>query len=100
MLAFSGRPTALVPRDGTGQAKPSPLALGVGDGGTVMARILAQLERPVEVGKDEGSHFPRLSEAGSGSSVVTAPVCWHLVLLPPVCGMGCADAVFAPRRDS
>lgn len=60
MLAFSGRPTALVPRDGMGQAKPSPLALGVcvGGWGTGIAKILARSERPVEVGKEEGS--PRL----------------------------------------
>lgn len=30
VLAFSGRPTALIPRDGMGQAKPLPLASGVG----------------------------------------------------------------------
>lgn len=33
VLAFSGRPTALIPRDGMGQAKPSPLAPSVGEGG-------------------------------------------------------------------
>lgn len=58
VLAFSGRPAALIPRDGMGQAKPSPLASGVGYEGSI-AGILAQPERPVEVGKDEGSHLSR-----------------------------------------
>lgn len=59
VLAFSGRPTALIPRDGMGQAKPSsPGSWGGGWG--AIAGILAQPGRPVEVGKDEGSHFPRL----------------------------------------
>lgn len=32
MLAFSGRPTALIPRDGMGQAKPSSPGSWCGDG--------------------------------------------------------------------
>lgn len=58
VLAFSGRPTALIPRDGMGQAEPSPLLLAWGMG--AVAGILAQPERLVEVGKDEGSRLLRL----------------------------------------